>query len=120
MSLGDTAGRSGRVPAESPYSCIATQATLSTRPPRCAGLCLPSHAKPSFSHPGLGSGQGIWNRLSCSLGSSLHGGVREEWGPSLPTRLSDPLPLAGGCGPPPPPSKIQRRKEKNEVSEDED
>lgn len=44
-------------------------------------------------------------------------------GLSLPTSPSDPLRLAGGCEPhpnPPQPSKIQRRKEKNEVSEDED
>lgn len=46
-------------------------------------------------------------------------------GPSLPTSPSDPLRLAGGVAvshtpTPPQPSKIQRRKEKNEVSEDED
>ena len=58
-------------------------------------------------------------RLPYSLRSSPHGGVRKEWGHSLPTGPSDLPPLTGGCGLPPP-SKIQRRKEKNEVSEDED
>lgn len=62
-----------------------------------------------------------------SPGSSLGGGVKEEWDrvfpPAPPTLYVWPGRLAGGCEPhpnPPQPSKIQRRKEKNEVSEDED
>lgn len=112
MSPGDTAGRSGRVPADSLCFCIAIQAVPSIRPPRYADLCLPSHAKPSYSHHGPGSGQGMGKRLPYSLGSSLHGGISEEWGPSLPTSPSDPPPLTGGCGPP---SLLRLREEKRRM-----
>lgn len=85
MSPGDMEGRSGRVPDDSLCSCKATQAVLSTRLPKCAGLCLPSHAKLSSFPCGPGSGQGMGKRVPSSLGSRVHEGVGEGWGPSLPT-----------------------------------
>lgn len=122
MNPGDPVGRLGRVPADSPCSCIGTQPHRlhPARLPRHAGLCVPSQAELASSPYKTGPKEEMGKRLPYSPRSSLGGGIREEWDWSLPTSPSDPLPLAGGCGSPPQPSKIQRREEKNEVSEDED
>lgn len=82
MSPGDTVGRLGRVPADSPCSCIrhtASRAVPTARLPGGAGFCLPSHAEPSSSHCKSGPREAMGKRRPHSPRSSLGGGVGEEW-----------------------------------------
>lgn len=59
-------------------SCKATQAVLSTRLPKYAGLCLPSHAKPSSFPLYSWDLTGMGKRVPSLLGSRVHEGVGRD------------------------------------------